>query len=378
MEKKVLIALVSAFGLSIVINFLNSMKIKNQERKLKKLDKKAMTPNQLISIMSSNPQKLNPTSLGEGQYLLKNISLKGILSSKQPLISSNEKDKLLFKTYIRSPLFSNSFLFKGTMNKQTRNTLNTHKFFNESSSAIELFDPTEEIGRKISCLIERDCIKNMYKFCKVTDERIHRFTNEISFFDKVIAFFQFTFEYVVFFFTSNILIPGIVIGYKDAELGLRCENTFIVLGDVVYNMHQNKFYINTMCNLISPFEGKNGKILSSIGLHKKIGHFLIFLTCFFGAASLLAFKIYKNKRILEKSPEKRHNIEKRIKNVDPEGLCIICCEHQRSIIFNPCLHLCVCSTCSPKIKNNKCPVCRELIQNKKEILVEEKFKEKLN
>lgn len=378
MEKKVLIVLLSAFGISIVLNLLNSKKINDQERKLKKYDKKTMTPNQIISIMSSNPQKLNPISMGSGKYLLKNVFLKGILSSKQPLISSNEKDKLLFKTYIRSPLYSNSSLFKGTWNKQNQNALIVQKCYNEASSLIELFDPTEEIGKKISCLIERDCIKNMQKFCKVTDEKIHKFTDEISFLDKVKAFFQFTFEYVVFFFTSSIFIPGIVIGYKDAELGLRCENTFIVLADVVYNMHENKIFINTICNLISPFESKNGKILSSIDLHRKIGHFLIFLTCFFGASSLIAFQMYKNKIILKKNPKIRDNIEKRIKNVDPEGLCIICCENQRSIIFNPCLHLCVCSTCSPKLKSNKCPVCRDDIQNKKEILVEEKFKNNLN
>jgi hypothetical protein len=374
MEKKLLLILLSAFGLSIVANLLNSKKILTQERKLKKYEKKTLSPNQVITLMSSNPQQLNPLSLGEGKFLIKNIFLKGVLTSKHPLLSSNKKDYLLYKTYVRTPLSSNDSLLKGTFNKDPFNT-KKHKVFNESSSIIELFDPTEEIGKKISCLIERDCIRNFPKFCKVTDEKIHQFTKELGFFKKFLVCLDFTLEHFIFCFTKSIWIPGIVIGYKDTELGLKCENPFIVFGDLIYNMKDNKISIHTMCNLISPFESKAGKIISTIVFHRKLSSFLFFSACFFGVTSLLSFDYYRKKESLKKlNFNHRDNIEKRIKQVDPDGLCIICCDNPRSIIFNPCFHLCVCSSCSPKLKTNQCPVCREEIKSKNEIFVEDNFK----
>ncbi len=48
-------------------------------------------------------------------------------------------------------------------------------------------------------------------------------------------------------------------------------------------------------------------------------------------------------------------------------LCVVCQDAQRSIVFSPCKHFCVCKSCSDKMKKNAsdCPICRKQI-NKRE------------
>ncbi len=40
-----------------------------------------------------------------------------------------------------------------------------------------------------------------------------------------------------------------------------------------------------------------------------------------------------------------------------ERLCAVCLENERSIVLEPCGHLCLCKECSPRI--DKCPFCRQ-------------------
>eukprot|EP00798_Chlamydomonas_sp_ICE-L_P001999 gene1999-33422_t len=44
---------------------------------------------------------------------------------------------------------------------------------------------------------------------------------------------------------------------------------------------------------------------------------------------------------------------------DDDAICVVCMEHQRSIIFLPCGHLVVCGYCCASVVSNGCPVCRE-------------------
>ena len=41
--------------------------------------------------------------------------------------------------------------------------------------------------------------------------------------------------------------------------------------------------------------------------------------------------------------------------------CVCCLTNDTNIVFCPCGHQCVCSTCNPNIKN-KCPICRVTIK----------------
>lgn len=56
-------------------------------------------------------------------------------------------------------------------------------------------------------------------------------------------------------------------------------------------------------------------------------------------------------------------------------LCVICCERERNLLFEPCHHYKVCIICFEKMKENKkakgvktlCPICRMVINDAKQI-----------
>lgn len=45
--------------------------------------------------------------------------------------------------------------------------------------------------------------------------------------------------------------------------------------------------------------------------------------------------------------------------------CKICFENQSSVFFEPCQHVCTCGPCGTAL--NHCPVCRQLIRERKEV-----------
>ncbi|XP_036341058.1 uncharacterized protein LOC118750444 [Rhagoletis pomonella] len=56
-------------------------------------------------------------------------------------------------------------------------------------------------------------------------------------------------------------------------------------------------------------------------------------------------------------------------------LCVICCERERELLFDPCHHYKVCQTCFQKMEENSklkgvqtlCPICRSIIKEAKQI-----------
>jgi len=53
-------------------------------------------------------------------------------------------------------------------------------------------------------------------------------------------------------------------------------------------------------------------------------------------------------------------------------VCVVCCDHQRNILFEPCLHMAVCAECDAELKKRlpyQCPVCRQAILRSKKIFV---------
>lgn len=50
--------------------------------------------------------------------------------------------------------------------------------------------------------------------------------------------------------------------------------------------------------------------------------------------------------------------------IDEGRVCVICHEEQKSVLFLPCRHLCVCRQCSDIEQVTKCPLCRHAIEEK--------------
>lgn len=40
-----------------------------------------------------------------------------------------------------------------------------------------------------------------------------------------------------------------------------------------------------------------------------------------------------------------------------ESNCCICFENPRTILIQPCMHVCICSVCKSGLPNNQCPLC---------------------
>jgi hypothetical protein len=60
------------------------------------------------------------------------------------------------------------------------------------------------------------------------------------------------------------------------------------------------------------------------------------------------------------TPSTPPKIDSKESNVQP---CCVCLDNSSNFIIFPCLHLCLCQTCSSKIGKANCPKCRTKIKN---------------
>lgn len=47
-----------------------------------------------------------------------------------------------------------------------------------------------------------------------------------------------------------------------------------------------------------------------------------------------------------------------------KDFCVVCLERIKCIVLVPCGHLCLCISCSSRLKMDECPLCREDIIHK--------------
>lgn len=87
------------------------------------------------------------------------------------------------------------------------------------------------------------------------------------------------------------------------------------------------------------------------------------------ANTVLEKKIHEQQRKLD-TLEKRPQITKVVKQQisGNDILCVICMERKRQYLLRPCNHYCVCNTCKSTLQN-KCPLCRRVIQNYEKIYI---------
>lgn len=43
-------------------------------------------------------------------------------------------------------------------------------------------------------------------------------------------------------------------------------------------------------------------------------------------------------------------------------LCVVCRDEEKSILFKPCLHVCVCEKCRSRLRPYRCPICQEPVR----------------
>lgn len=57
-------------------------------------------------------------------------------------------------------------------------------------------------------------------------------------------------------------------------------------------------------------------------------------------------------------------IRNKIENQKEQRMCVVCQEHEKSVVLLPCRHLCLCADCSTHDLLTMCPLCREKIVHK--------------
>ncbi|XP_054258596.1 mitochondrial E3 ubiquitin protein ligase 1-like [Macrosteles quadrilineatus] len=66
--------------------------------------------------------------------------------------------------------------------------------------------------------------------------------------------------------------------------------------------------------------------------------------------------------------KKQRSLFKESNNIPDELKCVVCLDNPREICLLPCGHVCLCEDCSDQIKEH-CPMCQQVIQNKKAIYI---------
>ncbi len=49
--------------------------------------------------------------------------------------------------------------------------------------------------------------------------------------------------------------------------------------------------------------------------------------------------------------------------------CVVCLNEPLNVCLFPCAHLCLCTVCVEKLKQQKCPICREGIVSWKRVFI---------
>lgn len=55
-------------------------------------------------------------------------------------------------------------------------------------------------------------------------------------------------------------------------------------------------------------------------------------------------------------------VQQQLSNELEHRLCVVCRDREKSVLFAPCHHVCVCETCRGRLRPYRCPMCQEPVQ----------------
>lgn len=79
-----------------------------------------------------------------------------------------------------------------------------------------------------------------------------------------------------------------------------------------------------------------------------------------------------NGPILEELSEQESSEDSDTRENDLEDkYCVICQDHQKSVLLLPCRHVCLCAACNTRLKNynRTCPICRTVVERTMKIFI---------
>lgn len=59
---------------------------------------------------------------------------------------------------------------------------------------------------------------------------------------------------------------------------------------------------------------------------------------------------------------RRQTLKLRFNTELEQRLCVVCRDRQKAVLFQPCMHVCVCEVCRGRLRPYRCPICQEPVR----------------
>lgn len=321
------------------------------------------SPKLLAKVMSSNGPKTYLKSLKEfeeGVNYARGIGfVQGLVKSDRGIRSIlNHTSKLVLSTISTESIFSNNRNQEegeGKIETRYTNTFNLQDEINKRHK-IELSNNTGvRYGSALNIIQSTTHIRSL--------TNLERFMSWVLFCIKL------------FLSMSNVgkKISGFRVGSRRIERGILVGQFLVAFGEIIYDKKSDELRMdNPICYLKDKSQIINSLKLKSVKISRN-------LTLMFSLMTVLSFLMVRRIRKAIVGVQKRVKRMKELKKMDKlfkisrlltdDFKCIICIENAKNVIFKPCLHMCLCSICCDKLRDNKCPMCKREIEDKVTIYV---------
>ncbi|CAD8116292.1 unnamed protein product [Paramecium sonneborni] len=167
--------------------------------------------------------------------------------------------------------------------------------------------------------------------------------------------------------TKKLFFKGFYIGELEREYGIIAKEFYVLYGEIILDKNLNKMFLQNPRYILKSKKQLLQLIQEQIKISKITIGILIILfficTYIFGCnVKNFIFKILKER---EKARLDKLRGQKYLEINNYE--CQICYERPRNIIIKPCKHLTICHECLQRLKQPKCPICKQQIEDQIEI-----------
>lgn len=67
-------------------------------------------------------------------------------------------------------------------------------------------------------------------------------------------------------------------------------------------------------------------------------------------------------RLRAEASSRRQTLKLRLASELEQRLCVVCRDRQKTVLFQPCMHVCVCEGCRGRLRPYRCPICQEPVR----------------
>ena len=203
--------------------------------------------------------------------------------------------------------------------------------------------------------------------------KIEEFSRSLSFVEKFINWI--TFSLKLFLSVNNFgkKISGFNIGIRRIERGIVVGQLLTIFGEFVYDRYNRNlrivnpiYFMKDKGQMLKYLQDANTKHSRNIAL------LLTLMTIF--SVMILKRLIRFGKGALSKYINqvriRATDSFYRLSTINIDNInCMKCKSHSRSVIFKPCLHLCVCWLCNSKMSDRSCPQCKRNIEDSVSVFI---------